>query len=837
MASVDYKDISYEEDILRDPNNIKNWWYYLEFKTDAPAEVRNLIYERALRKLPRSYKLWMKYLTERVTAVKDLCATDIAVTKVNNCFERSLVHMNKMPLVWKKYLEFLMKQKHNVTKTRHTFDNALRALPVTQHLRWVWPLYLTFAKESGVPETAMRVWRRYLKVEPTDKEDFIKFLKKVGRLDQAAVQLAELVNDDNFTSNKGKSKHDLWTELLNMIVKNPAKITSLNVEAIIRGGIRRYSHEVGHLWTSLADFNIRLGHFEKARDVYEEGVNTVSTVRDFTLIFDAYTQYEESMLAAKMEALEDAKEEDVDDNDVDLRMLRLENLMKRQPILLSSVLLRQNPHNVSEWHKRVLIFTEGDNANPARAIQTYTDAVTTVDPQKATGKPHTLWVSFAKFYERHGDLKNARVIFQSATKVNYKNVDDLAHLWCEYAELELRHNNYDNTRKILKDATHAPKHEVRKFGSKAKVPVQKLLYKSTKVWSMYADIEETLGTRETTKAVYEKMLDLKVATPIIVLNYAKYLEELKYFEDSFRVYEKGVALFSYPHVAPIWLAYLRQFITRYQGQKIERTRDLFEQAVADAPAKEGENLYLLYSKFEEDYGGLSRAMRVYDRLCEKCTLENKLKLFTIYLNKCGDYYGATATREIFEKALKSLSEKDVKPIVVRYASLEKKLGEIDRARALYVYGSQFADPKTSVDYWRSWHEFEVQHGNTDTFKEMSRVRRTVTAQFGQESMMSIKIDEPEKPVAALSAKRKEPTSSMEAIEQQKPPPAAAPAPVTSSTSSAKTSNPDEIDFEMDDGEGDVGGGITQKAVPAAVFGAADGDKPMGAKERFAARKA
>ena len=28
------------------------------------------------------------------------------------------------------------------------------------------------------------------------------------------------------------------------------------------------------------------------------------------------------------------------------------------------------------------------------------------------------------------DLENARVIFEKATKVNYKTVDDLAALWC-----------------------------------------------------------------------------------------------------------------------------------------------------------------------------------------------------------------------------------------------------------------------------------------------------------------------------------------------------------------------------------------------------------------------
>jgi hypothetical protein len=43
----------------------------------------------------------------------------------------------------------------------------------------------------------------------------------------------------------------------------------------------------------------------------------------------------------------------VDGVDVELRLARLEHLMERRPLLLSSVLLRQNPHNVVEWLKRV----------------------------------------------------------------------------------------------------------------------------------------------------------------------------------------------------------------------------------------------------------------------------------------------------------------------------------------------------------------------------------------------------------------------------------------------------------------------------------------------------
>ena len=102
---------------------------------------------------------------------------------------------------------------------------------------------------------------------------------------------------------------------------------------------------------------------------------------------------------------------------------------------LCSVLLRQNPHNVHEWHKRVKLY-EG---KPKEIINTYTEAVQTVDAKLASGKPHTLWVEFAKFYEQHGQLAEARVIFDKATKVNYRKVDDLASVWCEFSEMEIRH--------------------------------------------------------------------------------------------------------------------------------------------------------------------------------------------------------------------------------------------------------------------------------------------------------------------------------------------------------------------------------------------------------------
>lgn len=69
---------------------------------------------------------------------------------------------NQMPRIWIDYVQFLMDQG-KITRTRRTFDRALRALPITQHNR-IWPIYLKFVRLYDLPETAVRVYRRHLKV-------------------------------------------------------------------------------------------------------------------------------------------------------------------------------------------------------------------------------------------------------------------------------------------------------------------------------------------------------------------------------------------------------------------------------------------------------------------------------------------------------------------------------------------------------------------------------------------------------------------------------------------------------------------------------------------------
>ena len=38
-------------------------------------------------------------------------------------------------------------------------------------------------------------------------------------------------------------------------------------------------------------------------------------------------------------------------------------------------------------------------------------------------------------------------------------------------------------------------------------------------------------------------------------------------------------------------------------------------------------------------------------------------------------------------------------------------------------------PQIAKTFWKAWQEFEVRHGNEDTFREMLRIKRSVQAQF------------------------------------------------------------------------------------------------------------
>lgn len=686
--------------------------------------------------------------------------------EVNEIFERSLVFMHRMPSIWKNYTDFLTKQCL-LTRTRRTFDRALQALPVTQH-HLIWPGYIEFAKRSNVRELCVRVLRRYLQFQPEDRQKYIDYLKnEAGHWDEAAVQLAIMIDDPKLASLSGKSAHALWIELCNIVSQYPREIYSLPIEAVLRSGINRFSDEIGRLWCALAEYHIRIGMFERARDVYEEAIASVQTVRDFATVFDAYVQFEEALLTAKLESIDSEaprdtssmantlivkNDSDLEDlsslegaaDDTELRLERLELLMDRRPLLLSSVLLRQNPHNVHEWHNRARIYKSQEKFD--KVIATYAEAVKIVDPKKATGQTASLWKAFAKVYEDNGDPVNARLVFAQAIVSDFKKVDDLASVWCSWAEMEIRQKKHKNALIIIAHAAKNYSQVARsKFGSSSFVledgmtvdlssvvytkdpGVFSQLYQSKKVWSLYLDLQESMGSVADVRSAYNEAIDQHIATPLMVLNYASYLEEKKHFEDSFKAYERGVAVFEWPHVREIWHAYLKKFVERYGGSKIERTRDLFEYALSKCPPNESAPIFSMYAEMEEKYGLIRNAMSIYERAVNTVDPGEQYLMFLKYIRKTEEFFGTPRTREIYEKAIKLLPDIQVPDMCLRFADVETKLGELERAHRIFAHAAHFCNPDKNPLFWEKWQTWIVTYGNEESFKDMLRVKRAVIA--------------------------------------------------------------------------------------------------------------
>ena len=738
------EDATWEQSLSSNPYELRTWCSYLKFKADAPHTKRCLIYERALSHLSRSYTLWAAYLEERTLHLARKCITDKRYSTLIETYERALKHMNKMPRIWINYCKLLVKLKKG-TATRIAFDRALKALPVTQH-KELWEVYIDWALGFGVFETSKQVLRRYIMFEPTYRETYIDLCLEQDDFAEAATHLKSCVDEASFVSSTGRSRKDLFMQLCDVLTEHPDAVDHIDVKALIRGGMETYKEHVGKLWCQLANYHVRLGQFDEARAIFEEGIASVATVRDFSIVFDALVKVEESTLLALMQSGVSH-----DSPEVEERMSRIEAVLERRPELVNSVLLRQHPHNVREWLKRVNLVSQagGEGRGEAqheskgkgqagrdRILQTYEDALAAVDPSQAVGRVSSLWAGLAHYHEKLEEEGKARLTWKRASKAALSSAEERAIIVCGWAEMEMRLHRYAEARELARKALY----EEEEMDSPLSVR------DSVKVWALYLDLEESLGSHASCRAAYDEAMKRKAITADMCLNYAAYLEEANFFEDSFKVYERSLALFPFPQVKVIWIRYIEKFLARYGGGKMERLRDLFEQSLQNAPEVDATDLYLKYAQAEEEHGAPRRAVAVYDRATQAVPSSRRLDMYRLYVKKIAQHLDTASTRPAYERGIKELEDEDACALCGDYAACEARMGELERARAIFVHGSQFANPSRNAAYWTAWRDFEENHGNENTFRDMLRTQRSVEASFSHVNYTAIDM------VAAASEK-------------------------------------------------------------------------------------
>ncbi|RKP03936.1 hypothetical protein CXG81DRAFT_8914, partial [Caulochytrium protostelioides] len=806
LALITPHDLLYEDACAKHPATHGPWLDYFASRADAtgddgtlppfPIEAVCHIHERALQALPASYKLWMS-LIEAMAAHATrhrLPPTHgfVRIQLADTC-RRAAAFCHAMPVFWLRYAAIEADLRCDVTATRRAYDTALQALPTPQHDR-IWPAYLAWARRVGGP-TARRVYQRYVTIDASALETYVALLEPVAAAgadaaaDAAAAATgplppwAELARgytallDHPLTADGvgGRSRFQLWQRLVDVLVAHPdagdgvlshharlGRAATLDVEQVLRAGIATYTDVAGALWNALATLWLRRGHWARARAVFVEAVDRVATVRDFSLVFDAYVAFEEQMLNAAMEAL-DAAETAVADAatvdavaadaaeaavaarqaQVDLALAKLEYLLEQRPLMVNDVLLRQNPHSVHDWVKRLNLTRQRvpplDAAHTAVLVRdvaaVLAAAIATIDPRHATGQLTDLWETVARMHETDGRLDAARATYRAGVRDGrFGRVEDLVALWSAYAAFEVRQDDYAMALKLLYEAVAAPRSmpphvQQRVRFADASLDLRQRLFKSIHLWKQILDLEEAVGSVESAKAAYDHVIWLKLATPQIVMNYASFLQTHALFEASFRVYERGIDAFGWPVCFELWNAYLAAFIQRHGGTRLVRTRDLFRQALEHVPPAFARALYLRYAQFEEQYGQTQHVMRVFRDSLPALPPAERPAMFDLWLAKAQQRLGLAATRPIYQRAVETLDAASCKAFVLRFAQTEAALGEPDRARALFVYGAPLAHPATDAAYWKAWFDFEARAGSESSFREMLRVKRTVQARL------------------------------------------------------------------------------------------------------------
>ena len=730
--SYDPSDVTYEEDVCRRRDDIEIWFSYIKHLESRSASRLDiwLVYERALLEHPSDLKLWKSYLLDRVQVLTSSTAkalfpecqdemTQISFT--NSVFERVLEHFPLELRLYLDYVHFLLAQRR-LFKSVEILNVALQKLPILQHHQ-VWQLYLKLADniQDSSPFLRHWIWKRLLKLEPTvyNYTQYIQVCVDAGLFDEAAYALESLAQLD-----PDNSEDHLW-HLSNLVIEcPPSKLPEFPVDVFLRKMMERFPQRCGQIWCILGTFYTRIGDLEQAESLFEEAMGKVDTLKDFTQVFEGYARLEETILVMLMgqshedkETLPDDSEEISQGMDEETREFlektinNIQSLIDRHPLLLIESRLRQQPSSVDFWLRKAEIIRK---TKPNQLEGVYKEAIDRVKKIP----PHKIFLEYAKFKKDHGEE------FSSLMEEAIKSCGRETEFWVGWSRLL---DSFDSQLNILR------------WGAKRNL-------KNREIWVYYLDFVEAAFFRdqavskESVIEIYEAMIDNKVVGPDHFVNYAGFLQiatpENADFNDSiFQVYHRGIQHLGYPAAYELWNILLPKAVDKWSEKKVERVRELFEEALTGCPQKHLHSIYLLYGDAEERFGLGRNAIQIYQRAAmSDADSDRKVELFKFAISKAKKLQGLIACRPVFEEAISpkaGLLDHQIRPLILEFSGLEVSLGEFDRARTLFGYGGQLADPTREVNFWERWRDFETKHGNEETFREMLRVKRAVQAKFDQ----------------------------------------------------------------------------------------------------------
>lgn len=352
------------------------------------------------------------------------------------------------------------------------------------------------------------------------------------------------------------------------------------------------------LFIAYARYEAKLKEYERARAIYKYALDRLARSKSLAL-HKAYTTFEKQF----------GDREGVEDVILSKRRVQYEEQIK------------ENPKNYDVWFDYARL--EETSGDVDRVRDVYERAIAQIPPTQE--KRHWrryiyLWVFYAIWEEMESkDIERARQVYQECLKLIPHKKFTFAKIWLMKAQFEIRQQNLSAARKTLGQA----------IGTCPK----------DKLFKGYVELELKLFEFVRCRTLYEKHIEWNPANCQAWIKFSEL--------------ERGL-------------------------DDLERTRAIFELAIDQPVLDMPELLWKAYIDFEEEEGEYDRTRELYERLLDKT---DHVKVWISYAHfeinipdeddeeveeeeeeeeKPVSELAKTRARKVFERALKSMKDKELK---------------------------------------------------------------------------------------------------------------------------------------------------------------------------------
>jgi len=488
-------------------------------------------YEDVIRMQRMNIGAWTKYALWE--------ASQQEFRRARSIFERALHVEYQNVSLWLKYLEMEMKNKF-VNHARNLFDRVVQLLPRVDQF---WYKYAYMEELLGNYQGARTIYERWMEWEPDDNAwlQYGKFEERCKQLDKAQAVMERYVNC--------RPSQLSFIRLCKMEERNG---NIARARSGFEKAVELLSAELDEkFYIKFAQFEQRQKEMDRTQAIYKLALDLLPKGSSDEL-------YRSFMSFEKQHGDRDSIEEVV--------------INKRR--FIYEEVIKENPRNYDTWFDYIKL--EESCGDVSRIREVYERAIANKPPvlQKRFWRRYSyFWINYALFEElQTGDVEKTRSVYDTMIKVVPHKKFSFAKMWKLYAEFEVRQLELSRARSI--------------FG-RAIAECQK-----ERIFLDYADLEMRLGNVERCRKIYGKFLELHSQNPKAWTVYVDLEDSVGETERARALCELAIKQDRLDMPELVWKRYIDLEVVH---EELERARDVWQRLLGKSNHV---RVFIAYSEFE-----------------------------------------------------------------------------------------------------------------------------------------------------------------------------------------------------------------------------------------------